>query len=165
MTDVGTSRFAAGRTGLVVGIPEAEPAVRAWRERFDPSARAGVPAHVTVLFPFLDERRVDERVCSALADALGRQRAFDLRFEGCGRFPGVLYLARRAVSTRSYGDVRSALWPHGRSADSGAFSRRARAPSSGILQEPQAQAPSSRKRARRVSRPSASTSRSLGTSR
>ncbi|MGW3025435.1 2'-5' RNA ligase family protein [Streptomyces sp. NPDC001221] len=93
MTDVGTSRFAAGRTGLVVGIPEAEPAVRAWRERFDPSARAGVPAHVTVLFPFLDERRVDERVCSALADALGRQRAFDLRFEGCGRFPGVLYLA------------------------------------------------------------------------
>lgn len=88
----GTSRFRAGRTGLIVRIPEAEPVVRNWRERFDPSARAGVPAHVTVLFPFLDESRIDARVSSALADLLGRHHAFDLRFEGCDRFPGVLYL-------------------------------------------------------------------------
>ncbi|WP_369360665.1 2'-5' RNA ligase family protein [Streptomyces sp. cg2] len=84
--------FQAGQTGLVVRIPEAESAVRAWRERFDPSARAGVPAHVTVLFPFLDERRIDARVCSVLADVLGRHGAFGLRFARCGRFPGVLCL-------------------------------------------------------------------------
>ncbi|MCX5192590.1 2'-5' RNA ligase family protein [Streptomyces sp. NBC_00249] len=87
----GTPR--AGRTGLVVRIPEAEPAVRAWRERYDPSARAGVPAHVTVLFPFLDEELLDPEVHAALAEVLGARPAFDLRFTHCGRFPGVLHLA------------------------------------------------------------------------
>ncbi|MFI7005351.1 2'-5' RNA ligase family protein [Streptomyces sp. NPDC050145] len=93
MADDSTSDFQAGRTGLIVRIPEAEPAVRAWRERFDPSARAGVPAHVTVLFPFLDESRIDALVHAALANVLGSHPAFDLRFERCGRLPGVLYLA------------------------------------------------------------------------
>lgn len=93
MEDDRTSRFQAGQTGLIIKIPDAEPAVRAWRERFDPSARAGVPAHVTVLFPFLDESRIDAGVRSALSVLLGSHHAFDLRFESCGRFPGVTYLA------------------------------------------------------------------------
>ncbi|MCJ1681519.1 2'-5' RNA ligase family protein [Streptomyces sp. APSN-46.1] len=92
MADDSTSAFQAGQTGLIVRIPEAEPAVRGWRERLDPSAQAGVPAHVTVLFPFLDESRIDALVYSALADVLGRQQAFDLGFERCGRLPEVLYL-------------------------------------------------------------------------
>ncbi|MFG2841397.1 2'-5' RNA ligase family protein [Streptomyces zaomyceticus] len=93
MADDSTSGFRAGQTALIVRIPEADPFVSAWRERFDPSAQAGVPAHITVLFPFLDESRVDAVVHSALADALGGHTAFDLRFERCGRFPGVLCLA------------------------------------------------------------------------
>ncbi|WP_030761215.1 MULTISPECIES: 2'-5' RNA ligase family protein [unclassified Streptomyces] len=87
-----SSAFQAGRTGLIVRIPEAEPSVRRWREQLDPSARAGVPAHITVLFPFLDESRIDAVVHSALADVLGSHQAFDLRFERCGRLPEVLYL-------------------------------------------------------------------------
>lgn len=73
-------------------IPEAEPAVRAWRDRLDPSARAGVPAHVTVLFPFLDRSRIDNGVLAAVAEVIGRHRPFEARFEHCGRFPGILYL-------------------------------------------------------------------------
>lgn len=93
MADDGSSNGSqAGRTGLVVKVPAAEPLVGAWRERFDPSARAGVPAHLTVLFPFLDEIRIDARVRTALADLFGRQGAFGLRFDRCGRFPEVLYL-------------------------------------------------------------------------
>ncbi|MCX2181289.1 2'-5' RNA ligase family protein [Streptomyces sp. SKN60] len=92
MADDSTSGFQAGQTALIVRIPEAQPAVRRWRERFDPSARAGVPAHVTVLFPFLDESRLDALVHSALAEVLGGHPAFDLRFERCGRLPGVLLL-------------------------------------------------------------------------
>ncbi|MFD7787657.1 2'-5' RNA ligase family protein [Streptomyces nojiriensis] len=92
MADDSTSAFQAGQTGLIVRIPEAEPAVRAWRERLDPSAQAGVPAHVTVLFPFLDESRIDALVYSALADMLGGHQGFDLWFESCGRLPEVLYL-------------------------------------------------------------------------
>ncbi|MER5808511.1 2'-5' RNA ligase family protein [Streptomyces sp. NPDC002033] len=93
MADDNTTAFQAGQTALIVRIPEAEPAVRGWRDRLDPSAQAGVPAHVTVLFPFLDESRIDALVYSALADVLGGHQAFDLRFERCGRLPEVLYLA------------------------------------------------------------------------
>ncbi|MFG2712945.1 2'-5' RNA ligase family protein [Streptomyces goshikiensis] len=90
--DSASGAFLAGQTGLIVKIPEAEPVVRAWRERLDPGARAGVPAHVTVLFPFLEERRIDASVHAALAGVLAGHEAFDLRFEECGRFPGTLYL-------------------------------------------------------------------------
>lgn len=83
----------AGQSGLIVRVPEAEPAVRAWRDRLDPSARAGVPAHVTVLFPFLDADRIDLGVRSAIGEVLGRHQPFSALFGHCGRFPGVLYLA------------------------------------------------------------------------
>ncbi|MEW2495288.1 2'-5' RNA ligase family protein [Streptomyces nodosus] len=112
MADDNTSRFQAGQTALIVRVPDAEPAVRAWRERFDPSAQAGVPAHVTVLFPFLDKSRTDARVCSALAAVLGSHHAFDLRFESCGRFPGVLYLAPEpGTQLRRLTEVIADHWP------------------------------------------------------
>ena len=93
MADDPSEIFTAGQTALVVPVPEAEPVVRASRERYDPAARAGVPAHVTVLFPFLDASLVDDGTCSTLGEILGRHPSFDVRFEECGRFPGVLYLA------------------------------------------------------------------------
>ncbi|MGW3288397.1 2'-5' RNA ligase family protein [Streptomyces sp. NPDC001002] len=85
--------FQAGQTGLVVLVPEAEPVVRTWRERLDPAARAGVPAHATVLFPFLPADLVDDGTRAALGELAARHPAFDVSFERCGRFPGVLYLA------------------------------------------------------------------------
>jgi len=45
--------FVAGQTAIIVPVPEAESAMSRWREKFDDSARAGVPAHVTVIAPFL----------------------------------------------------------------------------------------------------------------
>ncbi|WP_406440099.1 2'-5' RNA ligase family protein [Streptomyces sp. NBC_01613] len=93
MADDDPELFVVGQTALVVPVPEAESAVRVWRNRFDPVARAGVPAHVTVVFPFLPASRVDAGTCAVLDDMFGRHRSFDVRFEECGRFPGVLYLA------------------------------------------------------------------------
>ncbi|MFJ3639766.1 2'-5' RNA ligase family protein [Streptomyces sp. NPDC090108] len=93
MADDDAQGFQAGQSGLIVRVPEAEPLVHAWRDRLDPSARAGVPAHVTVLFPFLDASRIDEGVCAAIGKVLGRHQSFEARFDHCGRFPGVLYLA------------------------------------------------------------------------
>ena len=107
-----SGRFRAGQTGLVVRVPEAEPVVGGWRERFDPSARAGVPAHVTVLFPFLDVSRIDAGVRSALAEVFGSRPAFDLRFGRCGRFPGVLYLAPEVdTSLRQLTETTAERWP------------------------------------------------------
>jgi hypothetical protein len=41
------------RSALIVEVPAAEPAVARHRERLDSSAPLGVPAHITVLYPFL----------------------------------------------------------------------------------------------------------------
>ncbi|GEB60205.1 2'-5' RNA ligase family protein [Streptomyces gardneri] len=112
MADDSTSAFRAGQTALIVRIPEAEPSVRGWRERLDPSAQAGVPAHITVLFPFLDESRIDTLVHSALADVLGSHQAFDLRFESFGRLPGVLYLVPEPdMQVRQLTEAIADRWP------------------------------------------------------
>ena len=42
------------RTALVIAVPEAEPLIRHLRVRHDAAGAMGVPAHVTLLFPFGD---------------------------------------------------------------------------------------------------------------
>jgi hypothetical protein len=46
-------------SGLIVEVPEAEPDVARLRERLDASAPLGIPAHITVLFPFMPPRTID----------------------------------------------------------------------------------------------------------
>ncbi|MFE2571158.1 2'-5' RNA ligase family protein [Streptomyces mirabilis] len=112
MAGADSSESQAGRSGLIVRVPEAEPAVRAWRDRLDPSARAGVPAHVTVLFPFLDESRIDRDTCAAIGEVIGRHRSFEARFEHCGRFPGILYLTPEPdASFRQLTEAIAGRWP------------------------------------------------------
>jgi hypothetical protein len=50
------------RTALIVLVPEAEPAVSQLRVELDPVAQLGVPAHVSVLFPFVPAAEIDEDV-------------------------------------------------------------------------------------------------------
>ena len=63
----------ATQSAVIVAIPEAEAAVAALRLRLDPAAAWGVPAHVTVLYPFLPPDEIDGR---ALAErgVRGRDR-------------------------------------------------------------------------------------------
>ena len=61
--------------------------------RHDPGATAGVPAHVTLLFPFLPSEDLTPVVRNRLARIAATGRPFDVRFERTGRFPGVLWLA------------------------------------------------------------------------
>jgi 2'-5' RNA ligase len=88
-----SERYRAGQTALLATVQEAEPLVGQWRRRFDPSASAGVPAHVTVLFPFLDIDRITNTVVGDLRTLIGARSPFTVRFEECRRFPDVLYLA------------------------------------------------------------------------
>jgi hypothetical protein len=71
------------RTALIVPVPEAEPAVGALRLAHDPSAALGVPAHVTILFPFAPPETLDE---AAVAELLGRFPAFDFVLDRIERF-------------------------------------------------------------------------------
>lgn len=80
-------------TALVLPVPAADPVVGAWREQFDPSAASGAPAHLTVLYPWLDSDRLDEATLGTLAEIAAAVPAFDLQLAGFGRFERTLWLA------------------------------------------------------------------------
>jgi hypothetical protein len=81
-------------TALVLMVPEAEPVVGSFRATHDSSARVGVPAHVTLLYPFLSPDAVGAAQVSALEALFAATRPFDTSFRRCARFtPHVLYLA------------------------------------------------------------------------
>lgn len=83
----------APATGFVVAVPEAEPLVGALRSRFDPSAAVGVPAHITVLYPFMPPAQLTPEVLAHAADVLRGLAPFHFQLARVERFPGVLYLA------------------------------------------------------------------------
>jgi 2'-5' RNA ligase len=85
--------YRAGMTGLIIAVPQAEPVVRPWRTEAELAAARGIPAHITVLFPFLDYELIDDRVLGDLARIVAAHQAFEVQFLECRRFPGVLYLA------------------------------------------------------------------------
>lgn len=55
-------------TALVIVVPEAEPAVAPWRAALDRAASLGVPAHITVLYPFLSPERIGDSVLDGLRE-------------------------------------------------------------------------------------------------
>ena len=62
---------------LLVPVPEAEPAVGTLRGRLDSAAALGVPAHVTILYPFVAPAAVTSDVIDTAAAAVASVRAFD----------------------------------------------------------------------------------------
>lgn len=68
------------QTAVIVAVPELEPAVAEHRSRLDPAASRGVPAHVTVLYPFVPPDRVDADLLALLGEALASVEPFDCVF-------------------------------------------------------------------------------------
>ena len=49
-------------TALIVKVPQAEAMVGDLRARFDAVSQLGVPAHITILFPFMAPDQVTQAV-------------------------------------------------------------------------------------------------------
>lgn len=80
-------------SSLVVPIPEAATAIHGLRLRFDPGAAAGMPAHVTLLHPFVEPAAIDHAVLEKLRCAIWKNGAFRVVFETIESFPsGTVYL-------------------------------------------------------------------------
>lgn len=86
------------QSAFIVEVPEAEPYVAALRERLDPSARLGLPAHVTLLYPFMAPERIGSAVLDRARAIAASTAPFAYRLAGIRRFPGVLYLAPRPAA-------------------------------------------------------------------
>lgn len=85
------------RSALVVLVGEAGPDVRELRRELDPTSRLGVPAHVTVLFPFMPPDEITDDVLGRLADVFGVVAPFEHAFVRTEWFgDDVLWLASDA---------------------------------------------------------------------
>lgn len=73
-------------SAILVPVPEAEPVVGRLRAELDRSANRGVPAHVTVLYPFVPPEQITAAVIATAAAAVASVPAFDCRFASTGWF-------------------------------------------------------------------------------
>jgi len=76
-----------------VRVAEAEPLVSGLRLRFDASAARGVPAHVTVLYPFMALDQITDTVIAGVDETISRFAAFRFSLTQLCRWPDVTYLA------------------------------------------------------------------------
>lgn len=84
------TRSEAAETALIVHVrlPEALEAIRL---AAIPNAARGLPAHVTMLYPFAPPAAHDGELRGAIARAVGGSRAFPYRLVGPARWPEVLF--------------------------------------------------------------------------
>jgi 2'-5' RNA ligase len=114
------------RGGLIVPVPEAEDILQTWRARLGPTIEASVPAHVTILFPFLTLAELDADGLADLHAHFLRTPSVEVMFSTAALFPDVVYLApeprdwfigcTQALSARfgllPYGGLHSEVVPH-----------------------------------------------------
>lgn len=81
-------------SALIVPVPAAEQLVGSWRWQLDRSARWGIPAHITLVYPFAPPETVDAGAVSRLRTLVGGAEPFAFSLVGPRRFGNqVLYLA------------------------------------------------------------------------
>ena len=106
------------RATLVVPVPEAEALVGRWRQEYDPPAPFGIPAHITLLFPFRPVRWLGEEAVADLAAFFRAVHSSRFALTHVGRFPRIVYLAPEPAApfvelTRQL-SARFDLLPYGR---------------------------------------------------
>ena len=80
--------YSTGQTAVIVPVTAAEAAVSRLRLRYDRSAPFGVPAHVTIVFPFVPVDRLDQADLADLAGIFADEASFEVTLTRFGQFPG-----------------------------------------------------------------------------
>ena len=80
-------------SALIIEVPAAEPFAGPWRARYDSSAAAGVPAHITVLYPFVRPDEIGPSAERTLGELAAASHAFDFVLDRVDAFPAVIWLA------------------------------------------------------------------------
>lgn len=83
-------------TAIIAPLIEVAPAIDAIRLKHTKAGAEGMPAHVTLLYPFADSALLSPRAVETAAAIIGRFRPFDVRLATLRYFDGidaVLYLA------------------------------------------------------------------------
>ena len=115
-------------TAVLVTVPEAESVVGRYRAELDAASALGIPAHVTVLYPFVPPAHIDDHVIGTLARAVASIAAFDVTFarlrwfdrsvlwlapEPCGPFVALIAAVSQAFpGYLPYGGQHDVVVPH-----------------------------------------------------
>lgn len=81
----------ANESAIIVPVDPAEPVVGDLRLRYDPGAALGVPAHITLLYPFRPARAAADEI-ETLAKLFSKVEAFDFLVTEVRLFSGTAYL-------------------------------------------------------------------------
>lgn len=65
------------QSALLIPVPEADEVVGRWRHEHDPVAAAGVPAHITLVVPWLPPAEITQADLEELDVELSEVKAFD----------------------------------------------------------------------------------------
>jgi 2'-5' RNA ligase len=117
-------------TAIVVPFPDVEAVVGGHRRALTTDGTDGMPAHVTLIYPFMDADRLGDQAIGEVGAVLGPFSQFDVTFARFGRFaavPPVLYLepepaeelremiadlAREFPAFPPFGGIHEAVVPH-----------------------------------------------------
>ena len=80
-------------SAFAVKVPEAEHCVADLRKRYDAAATLGVPAHISILVPFMPPEQISDTVIDKLCSFFVTVRPFEFSLSRIGRFPATTYLA------------------------------------------------------------------------
>jgi hypothetical protein len=86
------------QTALIVAVPEAEQLVNETRNKYDPASMLGVPAHISLLYPFMPPAKVDEKVLQKLESLFASMVPFSYYLDTIRSFPETLYIAPEPAS-------------------------------------------------------------------
>jgi len=75
-----------GETAIVVPVPEAGPTVELLRRRHTNDGTEGMPAHITLLYPFTDSELLESERIEQIRGALASFAPFDGELSRIGRF-------------------------------------------------------------------------------
>src|SRR5271170_5731004 len=78
-------------SAIIIPIPEIESAVGALRLKYDPAALLGIPAHITILYPFKPPAAATTEI-NRLRSICAAIDGFAFSFTEVRRFPGTVYL-------------------------------------------------------------------------
>jgi len=86
------TRETNGESAIIVPV-QVPPALNLLRGRMDPSAAQGVPAHVTLIYPFMAPDMLKDDVRRQVEQIIASEPVFPFRLTSVNRWPNVVYLA------------------------------------------------------------------------
>ena len=102
-----------GQTALVFLVPEAEAPLSRVASTFPQLVRPGLPAHVTVLAPWIPLDEVDQKALVLCANLAASMPETTVSFNKIGMKPGFVYLdSDEASSIEAICDATKRTWPY-----------------------------------------------------